>query len=94
MNPNFEKLCVSRRDLLGLTMGYYAGIGSRSTPPEVQLMMTQLAKALSYEGWVLRSGGACGADTAFEIGVPSPCNRQIFLPSRSFNGRSSDDIGM
>lgn len=56
--------------------------------------MTRLAEALNYEGWMLRSGGADGADTAFEMGIPFPHNHQIFLPSRSFNGRSAEDIGM
>lgn len=75
-------------------MGYYAGIGSRSTPSEVQLTMTRLAEALNYEGWMLRSGGADGADTAFEMGIQFPHNHQVFLPSKYFNGRHSDDIGM
>lgn len=75
-------------------MGHYAGIGSRSTPPEVRLVMTRLAEALNYEGWMLRSGGADGADTAFEMGIQFPHNHQVFLPGRHFNGRSSDDIGM
>jgi predicted Rossmann fold nucleotide-binding protein DprA/Smf involved in DNA uptake len=43
----------------------YAGIGSRETPKEVLKSMTNYAKELSATGWVLRSGGADGADTAF-----------------------------
>lgn len=73
---------------------YYAGIGSRSTPADVLLTMQKLARSLESEGWVLRSGGAAGADTAFESGVRDPDNKQIFLPSRYFNGRSDNDLGM
>lgn len=48
-------------------MKYYAGIGSRSTPDYVLKKMTLLAKKL--ENYILRSGGAEGADSAFEKGA-------------------------
>ena len=73
---------------------YYAGIGSRSTPSNVLQLMTKLADQLEEEGWVLRSGGAEGADTAFESGVNNPFNKQIFLPSNHFNNRSSREPGI
>lgn len=73
---------------------YYAGIGSRSTPADVLLTMQKLSRRLESEGWVLRSGGAAGADSAFESGVRDSDNKQIFLPSRYFNGRSDNDPGM
>src|SRR5688572_22112427 len=47
---------------------YYAGIGSTQTPADIQEVMTILAKKLS-EQYVLRSGGAQGADTAFAKGA-------------------------
>ena len=50
-------------------MKYYAGIGSRETPPEVLTLMTNIAMRLHTNGWTLRSGGAVGADTAFEKGT-------------------------
>lgn len=65
----------------------YAGIGSRETPPEVLSLMTQLAGRLEQEGWLLRSGGAPGADTAFELGVADPRNRAIYLPWPGFQGK-------
>lgn len=46
----------------------YAGIGSRETPPEVMEFMTKCAEQWAQQGWFLRSGGARGADTAFEKG--------------------------
>jgi hypothetical protein len=47
----------------------YAGIGSRETPQEIQDEMTEVAKILQSEGFVLRSGKARGADIAFEKGA-------------------------
>lgn len=46
----------------------YAGIGSRETPEDILEFMKWLAQIWGESGWVLRSGGAKGADTAFEIG--------------------------
>lgn len=65
----------------------YAGIGARATPPDVLSLMTQLAGKMEQEGWRLRSGGARGADAAFEAGVQVPGNRAIYLPGHSFNDR-------
>lgn len=53
----------------------YAGIGSRRTPHDIQTVMTDAASYLSRLDYVLRSGGAAGADTAFEKGS---ANSQIF----------------
>lgn len=50
-------------------MNYYAGIGSRETPNKVCHAMTVLAKHMAKQRYVLRSGGARGADTAFEEGA-------------------------
>lgn len=73
---------------------YYAGIGSRSTPATVLRLMQKLAGQLETENWVLRSGGADGADTAFESGVKDSNNKQIFLPCKFFNSRCDKDRGM
>jgi hypothetical protein len=61
-------------------MNHYAGIGSRDTPQHILNMMQRLGFHMANLGWTLRSGGAIGADTAFEIG----CNlvggsKEIFL---------------
>ena len=71
----------------------YAGIGARATPPEVLRLMTQLAGRMEQDGWRLRSGGARGADAAFETGVQNPSMRAIYLPGRSFNGRRAGPGG-
>lgn len=54
----------------------YAGVGSRETPPAVLAKMTKVAKLLESKGYTLQSGGAVGADSAFEAGVKS--KKQIF----------------
>jgi hypothetical protein len=71
----------------------YAGIGSRKTPVNVLEIMTQLANKLEDDGWILRSGGADGADTAFERGVKYG-NKEIYLPWAHFNGNRSPLYGV
>lgn len=65
----------------------YAGIGSRETPPEICSTMTEVAKKLGSLGYTLYSGGANGADNAFELGSP---RKAIFLPWDGFAGRYAD----
>ena len=48
---------------------YYAGIGSRRTPTDYLRLMTRIAQRLSELKFILRSGGAEGADQAFEAGA-------------------------
>jgi len=48
---------------------YYAGIGSRKTPSAILNIMTKVAIAFSNKNYILRSGGAKGADQAFEKGA-------------------------
>jgi hypothetical protein len=63
----------------------YAGIGSRETPPTILALMRGIARELAVRGFVLRSGGAHGADSAFEAGAGAAC--EIVLPWHGFNGR-------
>ena len=58
-------------------MKLFAGIGSRRTPPEILELMSRLSRKLTGEGWTLRSGGARGADLAFERGAQN--RSEIFL---------------
>lgn len=61
---------------------YYTGIGSRETPVEICELMKQIAGAMEKHGFTLRSGGAVGADSAFEEGAT---DREIYLPYENFN---------
>lgn len=77
-------------------MKMYAGIGSRQTPPDVLRLMEVSAILLWAQGWTLHSGGASGADSAFEDGVPAQVRQdccRIFLPGNNFNGRSAGRNG-
>lgn len=68
----------------------YAGIGSRKTPKEVLTLMTALAVFLAELGLTLRSGGAPGADSAFEKGCDRAAGlKEIFLPWKKFNYNQS-----
>ena len=76
----------------------YAGIGSRETPTVVLKQMSRIAARLWRRGYTLRSGGAAGADQAFErgaskeekqSGVSTP-GFEIYLPWVGFNGRLLD----
>jgi hypothetical protein len=66
---------------------YYTGIGARKTPADITYLMTELADALDNRGWTLRSGGADGADLAFEKGAGE--DKHIFLPWNGFNDSPS-----
>lgn len=57
---------------------YYAGIGSREAPSNVLIVMTEIAKLLEQNGYILRSGHAKGSDMAFEAGVQLAKNKEIF----------------
>ncbi|WP_048710246.1 hypothetical protein [Microvirga massiliensis] len=67
----------------------YGGIGSRETPADVCSDMTRIATALEARGFRLRSGGAGGADLAFENGTSKPDQREIYIPWKGFNGSDS-----
>lgn len=52
--------------------------------------MVLLGRELARRGWVLRSGGSPGADTAFEKGCDLGGGaKEIYLPWRGFNGSHS-----
>ena len=68
----------------------YTGVGSRETPATILAFITKLAEQLAKQSWILRSGGATGADSAFETGSDEAGGRkEIYLPWKGFNGNSS-----
>jgi hypothetical protein len=71
-------------------MKYYAGIGSRKTPANFLEKFEKIGAFLAKKGYVLRSGGANGADSAFERGCDSVSGeKEIYLPWKGFNGNES-----
>lgn len=69
-------------DINKLTTRYYAGIGSRETPDNILTDMAEIAQYLDNQDYILRSGGAKGADSAF-----SDCTLgcEIYIPWAGFN---------
>lgn len=76
----------------------YSGIGSRETPEEIYTLMVEIAYKLASLGYTLRSGGAEGADQAFEEGWwayhterdaadPAKPRAEIYLPWNGFEDR-------
>ena len=83
MNLQILVLLIHLHLLVINMVQYYTGIGSRETPSHILELMTKIAKYLDSLGFILRSGGAPGADTAFANGA---VNKQIFIPWKNFNG--------
>lgn len=67
-----------------MSKNFYTGIGSRETPKDILEYMELVAIRLSKLGYIMRSGGAQGADSAFEKGVPNPELREIYIPWGGF----------
>jgi len=67
---------------------YYAGVGSRQTPEHILQLMNEVARYLESEGWILRSGAAEGADSAFEEGIHDEA-KEIYLPWAGYNNSGS-----
>jgi hypothetical protein len=73
-------------------MKFYTGIGSRQTPKDILKLMEDVAFKLASKGYILRSGSAGGADTAFENGAKAYAENvdervtlaQLYIPWDSF----------
>lgn len=68
-----------------------AGIGSRETPQHILELFVKCGEYLAKNDWFLRSGGANGADSAWEEGFKEG-KGHIFLPSSNFNNRNVGKI--
>lgn len=64
----------------------YTGVGARITPPKALAKIEEIAAYFATLGWILRSGGAEGADSAFENGCDKNNGlKEIYVPWRNFN---------
>lgn len=73
----------------------YAGIGSRNAPTLIQLQMMYIGKVAGRSNVTLQSGGANGADLAFERGCDSAKGpKNIYLPWKGFNGNPSSKFSV
>ncbi len=67
---------------------YYAGIGARKADEQALGLAEMYGSFLAKNGYILRSGGAKGMDTAFEKGHHNQ-QKEIILPWKSFNNNAS-----
>lgn len=68
---------------------YYSGVGSRETPLEIGYIMSQIAYKLAKQNYILRSGGALGADKFFEYGCDAAKGKkEIYRPEKELNGNN------
>lgn len=79
---------------------FYTGVGSRETPENVMGIMEDAAFRLARIGFVMRSGKAGGADSAFQLGVQKYCESidkgnneeycgslaEVYIPWDGFSG--------
>jgi hypothetical protein len=66
----------------------YTGIGSRDVTSHEFSLMVAIAQRFARDGWKLRSGGAGGADTAFEQGCAyKQGEAEIFIPWNKFGSK-------
>jgi len=72
-------------------MRFYTGIGSRETPPDICEKMSQIAELLRDRGYTLRSGGAKGADRAFEKNLDAR-DTNIYLPNSTIPGWCFEEV--
>ncbi len=79
---NTSKTFVLRLRVAFVDVKYYTGIGSRDCPEHLGNLMTQTAKYLYSKNYILRSGGAEGADTYHELGYPD--NKEIYIPRENY----------
>jgi len=77
------------------TVKAYTAVGSRETPPDILTLMKRIGYRMAQLGYVGRSGGADGADSAFYEGYvvakQHGCNKgnfEVYLPWEGFNGLS------
>lgn len=69
---------------------YFAGIGSRETPPTLRNKIQTICQDLISKQYTLRSGGADGADRFFEEAyIKYNGEMEIYLPWKNFNDNKS-----
>lgn len=72
-------------------MKIFAGIGSRETPQDEIYLLRDASKYFCDKGYILRSGGANGADRSCERGCDMVNGaKEIYLPWRGFNDSESN----
>lgn len=63
--------------------GFYAGVGSRDTPSDIESLMIRIGRVLCDLGWGLSSGDALSADRKFYEGAKQSTN-YYHIPQRIY----------
>ena len=89
-DPHIEAI----REALSRPQAVITGIGSRETPQSEMDLLTRIAVAAEKRGMRGRSGGAGGADLAFERGFTDPKNIDVIVPWKGFlpKGMTQRDV--
>lgn len=89
-DPHIEAI----REALSRPQAIITGIGSRETPQSEMDLLTRIAVAAEKRGMRGRSGGAGGADLAFERGFTDPKNIDVIVPWKGFlpKGMTQRDV--
>ena len=89
-DPHIEAI----REALSHPQAVITGIGSRETPQSEMDLLTRIAAAAEKRGMRGRSGGAGGADLAFERGFTDPKNIDVIVPWKGFlpKGMTQRDV--
>lgn len=75
-------------------MKYFTGVGSRKTDEEGCELLISASKYLASQEYILRSGGAEGADVACEKGCDLVQGvKEIYIPWKGFNKSNSILVG-
>lgn len=74
------------------TKKFYAGIGSREAPEDILTFMKWIGSKLYEKGYILRSGGAKGADTAFAMGAAEAIRIAMDFGVPIYNLANVEDI--
>lgn len=78
-----------------MKLKYFAGIGSRKYPKKEKEIIKSLAYDLVNLGYILRSGGASGADSYWEEYYDLyGGQKEIYLPFKDFNKNKSPFFGV
>ena len=76
-------------------MKIYTGAGARNTPDRILDIMEHVGYVLAQRGYVLRSGGAEGADKAFEAGCDAAHgSKKIYIPWSGFNNYTPNGVSI
>jgi len=70
---------------------YITGVGSRRAPLDILVLAEKISYFYTTKGAIIRSGGAAGMDTAFEIGA---FTKEVYLPWVGFNDNPSRLFGV